>query len=48
MTKGQKAFTGVGLVILLGAGSTLVYFIMNYQTIKQEQSYRVVNYLNSR
>ena len=48
MRRGEKFAARVGIVLIIVMGSLLVYVILHYDEIRQEQVYQTTQQLNAR
>lgn len=48
MLSGEKAFVGIGIIIIIFIGSLMGYVLFNYDVIKEQQYYLSLKYNNAR
>jgi hypothetical protein len=48
MRRSEKVAASIGITLILVMGSLIVYFLVNYDEIRQEQLYQTIQQLNAR
>ena len=48
MRRGEKIAASIGITLIVVMGSLIVYFLFNFDEIRQEQLYQTIQQLNAR